>query len=194
MALTEPEKTAWDYNILDMHMKLKHKETSDLAVLHGWGDKKDEPWLELYFPDKEPADKNAERSDCYGWRRMSMWMTMDGKPLYKEAEPYDPETAKFRKNMENAMKLGAGEAKGGADDDAKSKEPKENAMPKEPEPKEPKEPEPKEKAMQMPREADTQQMPEADTQQMPEADSQLPTDGDEIKVEKPPAKRSKYGP
>ena len=116
---------------------------------------------------------------------------MDGTPLYTEA---DPETDELRKNMENALKLGAGEAKGGADDDAKSKEPKENAMPKEPEPKEPKEPEPKEKAMQMPGEAETQQMPEADTQQMPEADSQLPTDGDEIKVEEPPAKRSKYGP
>ena len=156
-------------------MSLRHKESGRLACLHSWGDKNNDPWIELHFPDKEPADKNGDRSECHGWRRMSMWLKMDGTPLYTEA---DPETDELRKNMENALKLGAGEAKGSADDDAKSKEPKENAMPKEPEPKE--------KAMQMPR--------EADTQQMPEADSQLPTDGDEIKVEEPPAKRSKYGP
>lgn len=182
MALREPDDKAWDYNVLEMHMKLKHKETGDLAVLHGWGDKKNEPWLELYFLDKEPADKNADRAECYGWRRMSMWMTMDGKPLFEKAEPFDPETAKFRKKMEDAVKQGAGEAKGGADD-AKTKKPESGS----------KEPEPAKSSdtLQM---ADTLQMPEADTLQM--ADTQLPADDDVMQVDEdePPAKSSKKGP
>ena len=43
-----------------MHMELKHKESGRIGVVHGWGDKNDEPWLELWFPDKDPADKNSE--------------------------------------------------------------------------------------------------------------------------------------
>ena len=91
MALPE-RATAWDYNILEMHMELKHKECGRLACLHGWGDKKDEPWIELYFADKEPADKNGDRNDCHGWRRMEMWLKLDGTPLYTKPEPRDPET------------------------------------------------------------------------------------------------------
>ena len=34
---------------------------------------------------------------------MSMWLKMDGTPLYKEAEPYDPETAEHKKKTKKQV-------------------------------------------------------------------------------------------
>ena len=139
-------------------------------MVHGWGDKNDEPWLELWFPDKDPADKNSEdRKDCYGWRRMSMWLDLNGKRLM---EPDDPESAEHKKIQENAMKQGASASK--------------KQVPMTPPDTQP----------QLPLESDTKpepkpQEPEPEVQ-LPEADTQpLAPDDDPMVIDEPPAKRSK---
>ena len=77
-------------------MPLKHFKTGRRACVIGWCDNNGDQYLKLYFADMEPADKNADRSKCYAWRRMSAFVPLD-EPLVEEKvfKPYDTEADEY---------------------------------------------------------------------------------------------------
>jgi len=77
------EAGAGPYTHLHMFMMLKHFKTGRCGTVIGWGNNNGDPYLHLYFADREPADKTASRSKCYEWRRLSAFVPMN-EPLVKE--------------------------------------------------------------------------------------------------------------
>ena len=75
---------AGPYSHLHFGMMLKHFKSGRCGVALGWGDRNGDPYLHLYFADREPADKNdKDRSKCYEWLRLSVSVPMD-EPLVEE--------------------------------------------------------------------------------------------------------------
>ena len=68
------------YSHLHVGLMLKHFKSGRCGVVLGWGDHNGVPYLHLYFADREPADKNMDRSKCYEWRRVSVFVPMN-QPL-----------------------------------------------------------------------------------------------------------------
>lgn len=81
---TMDEAGAGPFGHLHMFMMLKHFKTGRCGVVIGWGDRNGVPYLHLYFADREPADKNADRSKCYEWRRLSVFVPLN-EPLMEHA-------------------------------------------------------------------------------------------------------------
>ena len=82
------------FSHMKMWMKQKHWKSGREAHVIGWEDWAEqggtkEPWVNLYFIDKEPDDPHADRTQCYGWRRQACWIGMD-EPLVPDT-PFDPE-------------------------------------------------------------------------------------------------------
>ena len=80
------------YSHLHVGMMLKHFKSGRCGIVLGWGDHNGDPYVHLYFADREPAEKNESRSKCYEWRRLSAFVPMS-EPLVKEKvfKPHDPE-------------------------------------------------------------------------------------------------------
>ena len=80
---------AGPYSHLHVGMMLKHFKSGRCGVVLGWGDHNGVPYVHLYFADREPRQKTADRSKCYEWRRLSAFVHMN--EMRMSSSPHDPE-------------------------------------------------------------------------------------------------------
>ena len=90
------------YDNLFVGMALKHFKSGRRGMVMDWGDWNGTQKVYLYFWDKEPADKNASRRECYEWRRLCAWIGLH-EPLVVD-KPFDPEGDNYAAVMEQTKK------------------------------------------------------------------------------------------
>ena len=98
---------AGPYSHLQVGMILKHFKSGRCGVVHDWSDRSGDPYVYLYFADREPADKNENRRMCYEWRRLSVFVPMSDPFVKEKASEGDEHDAK--KMAEDVTPPGDGE-------------------------------------------------------------------------------------